>query len=48
VTRWGLILLIEFLVLGLRSSVDPNRAVRYVVWIAGVVLLLTFVKGHAL
>ena len=47
-TRWGLLLLIAFLVIGLRPSIDANRAVRYVVWFAAVILLFTFVKGHAL
>jgi hypothetical protein len=47
-TRWGLLLLIAFLVIGLRSSIDTPRAVRYVVWVAAIVLAFTFVKGHAL
>lgn len=47
-TRWGLILLIAFLVIGLRPSIDANRAVRYVVWTAAVLLAFTFFRGHAL
>jgi VIT1/CCC1 family predicted Fe2+/Mn2+ transporter len=47
-TRWGLILLIAFMVIGLRSSIETPRAVRWVVGVAAVVLVFTFVKGHAL
>lgn len=47
-TRWGLVLLIAFLVIGLRPSIDANRAVRYVIGIAAVVLVYTFFRGHAL
>jgi hypothetical protein len=47
-TRWGLVLLIAFLVIGLRPTIQDRHAVRYVVWIAVVVLLITFAKGHAL
>jgi hypothetical protein len=48
VTRWGLILLIAFLVIGLRPTIEARRAVRYVVWFAAIILAYTFVKGHAL
>jgi hypothetical protein len=48
VTRWGLILLIAFLVIGLRPKIDDRRAVRYVFWVAAVVLVFTFAKGRAL
>jgi hypothetical protein len=48
VTRWGLVLLIAFLVIGLRPSVDANKAVRYVIVAAAVVLAFTFFRGHAL
>lgn len=47
-TRWGLVLLIAFLVIGLRPSIDANKAVRYVIGFAAVILLFTFVRGHAL
>jgi len=47
-TRWGIILLVAFLVFGLRPSIDERRAVRYTVWLAAVVLAFVFVKGHAL
>jgi hypothetical protein len=46
-TRWGLILLVTFLVLGLRA-IDDRRAVRYAVWLTASVLTFVFVKGHAL
>jgi hypothetical protein len=48
VTRWGLILLIAFLVIGLRPSIDANKAVRYVIVFATVILVFTFFRGHAL
>jgi hypothetical protein len=47
-TRWGLILLIAFLVFGLRSSIDEHRARRCTIWLTAVVLAFIFVKGHAL
>ena len=45
-TRWGLLLLLTFLVVGLRP-VEPRRAVRYVVWCTAAVLAFVFVRGHA-
>jgi hypothetical protein len=48
VTRWGLLLLVAFLVIGLRPSMDARRAVRWVVGLASVILVYTFVRGHAL
>jgi hypothetical protein len=48
VTRWGIILLVAFLVIGLRPAIEPGRAVRYVVWCAAIVLAFIFVKGRAL
>jgi hypothetical protein len=48
VTRWGLLLLIAFLVIGLRPSIDAKRGVRYVIGTAAVVLVFTFLRGHAL
>jgi hypothetical protein len=47
-TRWGLILLLAFLVFGLRRSIDDRRAVRYTAWVTAAVLAYVFVKGHAL
>jgi hypothetical protein len=47
-TRWGIILLIAFLVIGLRPAIESRRAVRLVVWWAAIVLAFIFVKGHAL
>jgi hypothetical protein len=48
VTRWGIILLVAFLVIGLRPAIEPRSAARYVVWWAAIVLAFIFVKGHAL
>jgi hypothetical protein len=48
VTRWGIILLVAFLVIGLRPAIAQDRAVRYVVWWAVIVLAFIFVKGKAL
>lgn len=47
-TRWGMILLIAFLVIGLRPAIQSSRATRYVVWWSAGMLLYIFVKGHAL
>ena len=47
-TRWGLVLLLAFLVLGLRSSVETSRALKYGVWVVVVVLLLITVRNHQL
>jgi hypothetical protein len=47
VTRWGLILLLGFLVLALRSRWQP-RAATYVVWLVVVVMLYEGVKDGAL
>ena len=47
-TRWGLVLLLAFVALGLRSSVDTSRALRYGVWVVVGVLLLVTVRNHAL
>lgn len=46
-TRWGLVLLLVFLVLGL-GSVEQRRAMRYVVTIAVVVLLYVSVRNGSL
>jgi hypothetical protein len=48
VTRWGLVLLLAFVALGLRSSVDTSRALRYGVWVVVGVLLFVTVRNHAL
>jgi hypothetical protein len=48
VTRWGLVLLLAFVALGLRSSVDTSRALRYGVWVVVGVLLVVTVRNHAL
>ncbi len=47
-TRWGLLMLVAFLVIGLRPSMDAPRAVRWVIGVAVVILAYTFVRGHAL
>lgn len=46
-TRWGIFLLIAYLVIGLRV-VDGRRATRQAVWLTAIVLAFVFVKGHAL
>ena len=46
-TRWGLLLLLIFVALGL-SPYDTRRAMKYGVWAAGLVLLLVGVKSHGL
>jgi hypothetical protein len=48
VTRWGLLLLLAFLALGLRSSVDTSRALRYGVWVIVGVLVFVSLRNHAL
>jgi hypothetical protein len=48
VTRWGLLLLLAFLALGLRSSLDTRRALKYGVWTVVVVLLFVSVRSHSL
>jgi hypothetical protein len=48
VTRWGLVLLIAFLVIGLRPAIETSRAARLAVWWAAGILVYVFVKGHAL
>jgi hypothetical protein len=48
VTRWGLVLLLAFLVLGLRSSLDTSRALKYGVWAAALVILFVSAGNHAL
>ena len=47
-TRWGLLLLLIFLALGLRSSVDTSRALKYGVWVVALVLVFESVRSHAL
>lgn len=47
-TRWGLLLLLIFLALGLRSSVDTSRALKYGVWAAALVLAFISVRNHSL
>jgi hypothetical protein len=47
-TRWGMILLVAFLVFGLRPSIEDRRAVRYTIWLTAIVLAFIFAKGHAL
>ena len=47
-TRWGIVMLIAFLVIGLRPRIDERNAVRAIIWISAIVLLLTFAKAHAL
>jgi hypothetical protein len=47
VTRWGLILLVGYLVFGLRI-VDGRKAVRGVVAFTAVILGWTFLRNHAL
>ena len=46
-TRWGLILLVGYLVFGLRI-VDGRKAVRVVVASTAVILGWTFFSNHAL
>jgi hypothetical protein len=46
-TRWGIVLLVVFFVIGLRP-IESHRAVRSVVCVAAVVLAFVFIKGHAL
>ena len=46
-TRWGIILLVAYLVIGLRV-VDGRRAVRQAVCLTAAVVAFVFVKGHAL
>jgi hypothetical protein len=46
-TRWGLILLLAYLVLGL-GRLDPGRAVRYAVWMTVLVLVFVGFKNGAL
>jgi hypothetical protein len=48
VTRWGLLLLLTFLVLGLRPSLDTSRALKYGVWAAALVLAVVSVRNHTL
>jgi len=48
VTRWGLLLLFIFVALGLRSSVDTTRALKYGVWAVVLVLAFISVRNHAL
>jgi hypothetical protein len=47
VTRWGLVLLLIFVALGL-SPVDGRRATKYAVWAVAAVLLLVSVRNHSL
>jgi hypothetical protein len=47
VTRWGLILLLTYLALGL-TRVDARRAVRYAVWLTAVVLVYVGFRNGAL
>jgi hypothetical protein len=46
-TRWGLLLLVVFLFLGLRRG-EMTNAVRAVVWVTVGVLLFAAVKAGAL
>lgn len=46
-TRWGVILLIGYLVIGLRV-VDRGRAVRYAVWLTAVVVGTIMAKNRGL
>jgi hypothetical protein len=48
VTRWGVLLLLAFLALGLSSSIDGARARKYGVWVAAGVLLFVSLRNHAL
>jgi hypothetical protein len=47
VTRWGLVLLLIFLTLGLGSS-EQGRAIRYAITAVVVVLLFVSVRNHSL
>ncbi len=46
-TRWGLLLLLAYLAIGL-SPFDARRATRYAVWTTVVVLLLVAVRSGSL
>jgi hypothetical protein len=48
VTRWGLVLLLTFLALGLRSSLDTRRALKYGVWAVALVIVFVSARNHAL
>jgi len=47
VTRWGLLLLLAYLVIGL-SPLEARRATRYAVWTTVVVLLFVAVRTGSL
>ena len=46
-TRWGLLLLLIFVALGL-SPVETRRALKYCVWAVGLVIVFVSVRNHAL
>jgi hypothetical protein len=46
-TRWGLILLLAYLVLGL-TGVEARKAVRYAVWMTAVLLVYVGFRNGAL
>jgi hypothetical protein len=48
VTRWGLLLLLTFIVLGLRPSLETSRALKYGVWAVALVLVFVSARNHAL
>ena len=46
-TRWGVILLVGYLVIGLRV-VDARRGVRYAVWLTAIVIATVMAKNQGL
>jgi hypothetical protein len=47
VTRWGLLLLLIFLALGL-SPLETRRALKYCVWAVFLVIVFVSARNHAL
>ena len=46
-TRWGLLLLLSFVALGL-SPIETRRALKYCVWAVALVIGFVSVRNHAL
>jgi hypothetical protein len=47
VTRWGLVLLLAYLALGL-SPIETRKAARYAVWLTAVVLVVVTARNGSL
>jgi hypothetical protein len=47
VTRWGLLLLLSFVALGL-SPIETRRALKYCVWLVALVIVFVSARNHAL